>query len=162
MPAMAQDSIRPSHPTMVIHSVSKAECHRAIEAESRSIPRCPACGTISGRRHSWYYRTLRDLPVQGVPVIIRLKTGKWRCGTPNCDRSIFTERLPNLASPRARQTDAITEILTVMGHSAGGETSRRLLARLGIMVSGETIPLAPQAQGAEAASRAKAEGGWRR
>jgi transposase len=80
-----------------------------------------------------------DLPVQGVPVIIRLKTGKWRCRAANCVRSIFTERLPDLAAPRARQTDAIAEILTVMGHGAGGETSRRLLARLGIMVSGDTV-----------------------
>jgi hypothetical protein len=77
--------------------------------------------------------------VQGVPVIIRLKTGIWRCRAANCVRSIFTERLPDLAAPRARQTDAIAEILTVMGHGAGGETSRRLLARLGIMVSGDTV-----------------------
>ena len=94
MPGVAQKSIHPSYPTMIAQSVSKAESHRTIEAESRSIPRCPACGTTSGRRQAWYPRTLRDLPARGVPAIIRLQTGKWRCLAPNCDRPIFAERLP--------------------------------------------------------------------
>jgi len=136
---MAQKSIRLSRPAMVVHSVSMAEDRWVIEAETHSMPRCPSCGTPSGRQHSWYRRTLRDLPMQGIPVIIRLRVRKWRCQAPTYDRSIFAERLPGLASPRAHQTDAIADILAVMGHGAGGETSRRLLARLGIVVSGDTV-----------------------
>jgi len=127
---------------MIVHSLSKTDSNWRIEAESRTIPRCPLCGTCSERRHAWYYRTLRDLPVQGVPLIIRLKTRKWRCRVPNCDRSVFTERLPSLAAPRARQTDAIADILAAMGHGAGGEVSRKLLARLGIVASGLGRPIA--------------------
>src|SRR5579863_3429691 len=44
-----------------------------------------------------------------------------------------------LASPHAHQSDAIADILAVMGHGAGGETPRRLLARLGVVVSGDTV-----------------------
>ena len=103
------------------------------------MPRCPSCGTVSERRHGWYQRSLRDLPIQGVPVVIRLRVRKWRCEEPACERSIFAERLPGLASPYAHQSDAIADVLAVMGHGAGGETSRRLLARLGIVVSGDTV-----------------------
>src|SRR3954453_18357224 len=89
--------------------------------------RCPSSGTVSERQHSLYQRSLRDLPMQGVPVVIRLRVRKWRCEAPACERSIFAERLPGLASPHAHQSDAIADILAVMGHGAGGETSRRLL-----------------------------------
>ena len=58
---------------------------------------------------------------------------------PACERSIFAERLPGLASPHAHQSDAVADILAVMGHGAGGETSCRLLARLGVVASGDTV-----------------------
>src|SRR5579863_2113125 len=139
MALMVQKSIRPSHPAMIIHSVSKAEDQWVIEAESHAMPRCPSCGTVSNRKHSSYQLSLRDLPIQGVPVVIRLRVRKWRCEAPACKRSIFAERLPGLAAPHAHQSDAIADILAVMGHGAGGEASRRLLARLGVVVSGDTV-----------------------
>jgi len=99
---------------------------------------CDMRGRGEGRRrHGWYQRSFRDLPMQGVPVVIRLR--KWRCKEPAGERSIFAERQPGLASPYAHQSDAIADVLAVMVHGAGGETSRRLLARLGIVVSGDTL-----------------------
>jgi transposase len=69
------------------------------------MPRCPSCGTVSERQYSWYQRSLRDLPMQGIPVVIRLRVRKWRCEAPAYERSIFAERLPGLASPtRVRAT----------------------------------------------------------
>jgi len=124
---------------MIVHSVSRTEDHWFIEAESHARPRCPSCGSVSERQHSWYQRSLRDLLMQGVPVVIRLRVRKWWCAAPACERSIFTERLPGLAARHAQQSDAVVDILAVMGHSAGGEPSRRLLARLGIVVSGDTV-----------------------
>jgi hypothetical protein len=121
---MAQKSIRPSRPAMIVRSVRRADDRWVIEAESQSMPRCPSCGTPSERQHSWYQRI--HLPMQGVPVVIRLRVRKWRCQSPACDRSIFAERLPELASPHAHQTDVIGDILAVMGHGAGGEMSRKL------------------------------------
>ncbi len=44
-----------------------------------------------------------------------------------------------LACPYAHQSGAIADVLAVMGHGAGGETSRGLLARLGIVVSDDTV-----------------------
>ena len=75
----------------------------------------------------------------GAPLVIRLRVRKWRCEEPTGEPSIFAERLPGLVSPDAHQNDAIADVLAAMGHGAGGETSRRLLARLGIVASGDTI-----------------------
>jgi hypothetical protein len=119
---MTQKSIRPSRPSMIVHSVSRAEDQWVIEAESHSMPRCPCCGTVSERHHGWYQRSLRDLPMQGVPVVIRLRVRKWRCEEPTCERSIFVDRLPGLARPHAHQSDTIGDVLAVMSHGAGGET----------------------------------------
>jgi transposase len=91
------------------------------------------------QQHSWYQRRLHDLPMQGVPNVMRLRVRKWRRKASGRGCAIFPERLPGLASPRAHQSDAIGDILAVMSHGAGGEICRRLLAQLGIVVSGDTV-----------------------
>jgi addiction module HigA family antidote len=64
---------------------------------------------------------------------------RWRCRNQQCDRRIFTERLPGLAAPFARHTARLAEIVRLLGHSAGGRLSERLMRRLGMPVSGTTI-----------------------
>jgi transposase len=99
MPHMAHKSIRPSHPAMIVHSVSRVRDHWVVEAESCAVPRCPSCGAVSERQHSWYQRNPCELPVQGIPVVIRLRVRKWHCDAPACERSIFAERLPRSRLP---------------------------------------------------------------
>lgn len=100
---------------------------------------CPLCGMPSRSRHSFYMRTLGDLPAQGTPVAILVRVSRWRCRNERCDRQIFAERLPGLAAPSARQTDRLAEIVRLFGHSAGGRPSERLMARLGMRMSDSTI-----------------------
>jgi len=88
-----------------------------------------------------YIRTLRDLSAQGTPVKIRLRLARWRCRKDGCDRRIFAERLPRLASPYARRTARLAEIVRLFGHSVGGRPSERLMATLGMPVSDTTILL---------------------
>src|SRR5208282_2839284 len=83
--------------------------------------------------------TLRDLSAQGAPVIINARLARWRCRNQRCDRRIFTERLPGLAAPFARQTARLAGIVRLLGHSAGGRPSERLMRRLGMPVSDTTI-----------------------
>jgi transposase len=107
--------------------------------DSRQPTSCPGCGTQSKSRHSAYSRTLRDLSAQGAPVIINARLARWRCRNQRCDRRIFTERLPGLAAPFARQTARLAGIVRLLGHSAGGRPSERLMRRLGMPVSDTTI-----------------------
>lgn len=100
---------------------------------------CPCCGGVATRIHSWYTRQLGDLPWQGLAVAVRLRTRRWRCDNPLCARRIFTERLPLVAAPHARRTSRLAAILLVFGVAVGGLPGARLLATLGIAVSGDTL-----------------------
>jgi transposase len=72
---------------------------------------CPLCGRPSQRVHSWYRRTLADLPWAGIPAHIRLWSRRFFCDTPDCPRRIFTERLPGIAVPHARRTERLRDWL---------------------------------------------------
>src|ERR1700677_1850601 len=102
-----------------------------VTVDSRLPPAWPRCGALSNSRHSTYWRTLRDLSAQGAPVIVNTRLGRWRCRNRKCDQRIFTERVPSLAAPFARRTARLAGIVRLLGHSAGGRPSERLMRRLG-------------------------------
>jgi transposase len=89
--------------------------------------------------HSTYLRHLRDLPWQGQRVEIRVKTRRFRCRNRHCRRQIFAERLPGVATRRARETDRLTQNLRLVGYLLGGRPGSRLLERLGMKASRDTV-----------------------
>jgi Transposase/zinc-finger of transposase IS204/IS1001/IS1096/IS1165/Helix-turn-helix domain len=136
-------------------SVERGEQVWTVTVYSRQPTFCPGCGAQSKSRHSTYWRTLRDLSAQGAPVIVNARLGRWRCRNQRCDRRIFTERLPGLAAPFARRTARLAGIVRLLGHSAGGRPSERLMRRLGMPVSDTTI-LASLKEHAKARSESSA------
>jgi hypothetical protein len=120
-------------------SVERGEQAWTVTVESRRPTLCPGCGAQSKSRHGIYWRTLRDLSAQGAPVVVNARLGRWRCRNQRCGRRIFTERVPDLAAPFARRTARLAEIVRLLGHSAGGRPSERLMRRLGMPVSDTTI-----------------------
>ena len=73
-----------------------------IQVELRAcqaVSFCPACGNRSSRVHSRYWRTLADLPWEGIPVQILLRARKFFCVDERCTRRIFTEPLPGTVKP---------------------------------------------------------------
>jgi hypothetical protein len=77
--------------------------------------------------------------VQGSPVMLDLRAGRGRCGNGRCVRKIFTERVPKLATPWAQRTNRLHDVVRLIGHGMGGRPGERLLARLGMAVSDDTI-----------------------
>ncbi len=102
-------------------------------------PECPVCGQASRSRHSSYYRCLQDLPWQGMAVQVWLTVGRFRCRNKSCPREIFCERLPGVTRAYGRQTDRVSEIVRVVGYIAGGRPGQRLLIRLSIPTSDDTV-----------------------
>ncbi len=100
---------------------------------------CPLCDHPATRVHSWYTRRLADVPWQGLAVRLRLRTRRWFCDNPGCARRIFTERLPTGALPHAQRPRRLATIVLVSGIAVGGAPGARLLADLGIAVSGDTL-----------------------
>ena len=102
-----------------------------MEAHGQNSAVCPGCQSISRSRHSRYWRSLQDLPIQGAPVILRVHVGRWRCRNAGCERRIFTERSFNVCAPYARQTKRSDEIIAVVGRALGGRPGQRLMAGSG-------------------------------
>ena len=100
-----------------------------MEADGQDSAVCPGCQSISRSRHSRYWRSLKDLPVQGTPVILRLHVGRWRCRNAGCQRQIFTEHLSEVCAPHARQTKRSGEIIALVERALGGHAGQRLMSR---------------------------------
>lgn len=122
-----------------------------VDATRQAIP-CPLCGRRSHRIQSTYVRTLTDLPVSGEPVVLRVQVRRFICAAESCPRRIFAERFPDLAAPRARQTDRARAACQRVGYALGGRAGVRLATPLGLPTSRATllrrllaIPLPPSA-----------------
>jgi len=78
---------------------------------------------------------LADLPWATCRVRLHVQVRKFFCGTPDCPRRIFTERLPAVAAPWARRTTRLARLLSALGLALGGATRSKLTAQLGMAVS---------------------------
>ena len=96
---------------------------------------CPSCGQWSGSIHSRYERQLKDLPSSGFAVRITLEVRRFFCKCPSCPRTTFSERLPELTQPYARQTNRLRAIIHTWGLLVGVSMSKRLLGQLNIPAS---------------------------
>jgi len=132
-------NVLPAEWGLRVRSVEAFQDGWIIQVEGNSRARCPLCRAISVSRHSRYWRTIRDLPVQGAPVALRVRLSRWRCRNGHCKRRIFSERIPSVAAPHRQRTERLEEVIQIVGHSLGGRPAERLLARLGMPVSDDTI-----------------------
>jgi transposase len=80
-----------------------------------------------------------DLPWNGVPVRIRLRTRRFFCNREACAHHIFTERLPETTATHARRTLRMEQALRWLGLALGGAAGARTAQRLGLAVSGDTL-----------------------
>jgi transposase len=105
----------------------------------QTTARCPLCGRRSKRVHSRYERTLADLPWGEYAVTVRLRVRRLFCDAPCCERRIFAERPPGVAGPRARKTARLAERLTAVALALGGAAGARLVRKLGLTASRNTL-----------------------
>jgi transposase len=101
--------------------------------------RCPCCAVPSSSVHSRYQRHPTDLPWGMHQVHIQLTVRKFVCRNTTCTRRIFTERLPDLIAPSARQTHRLTAVLRAIGTALGGQAGARLAACLRLPTSPATL-----------------------
>ena len=91
---------------------------------------CPRCGHPSGRVHSSYERRLKDAPVGGHRVLIRLVVRRFFCGNPECAAVTFAEQVAGLTARRARRTPPLARTLSAIAAALAGRAGARLAARL--------------------------------
>ncbi len=137
---MARSTINPDPCCVQLEGIHPhADGLTIILRTSRKVVPCPDCDQRSDAVHSWYQRTLADLPWQGVAVRFLLNTRRWFCRNPACTRSIFTERLPDLVDPSARRTIRLATVIDAVAFALGGEAGHRLVVTLGLTLSPDTL-----------------------
>ena len=77
--------------------------------------------------------------MQGAVVTVKMRMSRWRCTNGDCERLTFADRPSESVSPYARRTGRIAELVHLFGHGVGGKPGERLLKRLGMPVSDDTI-----------------------
>jgi transposase len=106
---------------------------------TQEAPACPRCATAASREHSRYTRTLADLPWADVAVQVQLHVRKCFCPTATCVRTIFCERVPQLAQPWARRTQRLAARQERIGVALGGAAGERLADDLDQSASRDTL-----------------------
>ena len=102
--------------------VEAATAHSTLHIISMA-PRvlCPSCAWVTQWIHRYYTRTLAALPWATHRVTWPLRVRKFFCDHPPCRRQLFTEHLPDVAAPWARQTIrcAARQTAVALGGAAG-------------------------------------------
>ena len=93
---------------------------------------CPGCGTTATRVHGSYQRSLRDAPLAGVAVLIRLRVRRFLCRATSCRRRTFAEQIPGLTTPHARYSPPLRTALTAVAVALAGRAGARLATTLGM------------------------------
>jgi len=101
--------------------------------------RCPSCNDVSDRVHSYYHRTMKDLPVADHTVQLYLTVPRFRCLNPKCTRKTFVESLTGLALKHAQRTQRFTCSGTALGMALGGEAGQRAASKLHLPLSADTL-----------------------
>ncbi len=111
----------------------------ATALTTASEARCPRCQHPSSKVHSRYVRTLADLSCSGQRVRWLVQVRRFRCLNGDCERKIFTERLPTCAPAYARRTIRQAETLCELAFALGGRAGEPIVHLLGMPVSHDTL-----------------------
>jgi transposase len=82
---------------------------------------------------------VKDLPVGGIPLTLRLQVRRFFCDNSECARKTFVEGVPELALPFARKTVRLTEQLRQLGFAMGAEQGARSATALEMACSADTF-----------------------
>jgi transposase len=100
---------------------------------------CPTCAAEATHIHSYYQRTVADLPWASLPVQLRLHVRRFLCDNVACPRVTFSEPLPEVVAPFARRSRRLADEQRRLGLDVGGELGARIAQRQGMPVSPDTL-----------------------
>ena len=106
---------------------------------TRAQAECPRCRRPTSRVHSYYTRSVADLPWHGVAVRLHLRTRRFRCRNSLCTKRIFCERLPGVVAHYGRKTTRLDDALRLIGLLLGGEAGARATLKLAMRTSPDTL-----------------------
>jgi transposase len=105
----------------------------------RPTARCPLCHQPSATVHSYYTRTVADLPWSGRQVRLQVQTRRFVCRVAACRRRIFCERLTPFVAAYGRRTHGLRASLEQTGLALGGRAGARYAATQGTPARRQTL-----------------------
>lgn len=124
--------------SLVIHGVEEDDGAIVVRASTPLGPAvCPGCGVATKRVHAYIERRVADVPVDGRPVVVRVRARRMRCSTMDCWRQTFREPLTVARRYQRRTARLATQVGRVVRELAG-RAGARVLASLGVGLSRHT------------------------
>ncbi len=139
---MASVLLLPDSAVLALVSVEVNEEAKVITATARttgSVSNCPVCERAADRIHSNYVRTLADLPCSGQWVRWLIQVRRFWCQNTECERVIFSKRLPSCAPTYARRTVQQATVLCEVAFALGGKAAERIAHLLRMATSHDTL-----------------------
>lgn len=118
------------------------ETQSTIEVHAHSMTTrasCPACHRVSDRIHSYYSRTMKDLPSVEFSMQLQLSVPRFRCLNAKCKRATFSEPLDRLAPKHAQRTRRFSDACYTLGLALGGEAGQRAAHKLHLPASADSL-----------------------
>ena len=137
--AVSVGQLLPKSRQLTLDKIEWTESGWVLEVHGPDRAPCPTCRKVSHSRHSRYWRTLKDLPAHGSKVTVKLHVNRWRCRNQSCAVRFFTLPLAGVAQAHARETNRLRDLTLVVGHALGGLPGQRLMSRLSMPTSDDTI-----------------------
>jgi len=100
---------------------------------------CPLCHQPSATVHSYYTRTVADLPWGGIRATLCVRTRRFACPVDACERKVFCERLTEFVPVYGRRTHNARTFLERIGLALAGRAGARLAHAQGMPVSRMTL-----------------------
>lgn len=86
---------------LVVEDVRDGGDAVVVTARTRDVDvPCPVCGIPTAKVHGYHRRSLADVPVDGRPVVVRLRVRRLVCQVLGCRRQTFREQIPSAVSLR--------------------------------------------------------------
>ncbi len=99
---------------------------------------CPGCGTEAGRVRGSRERTAAGVPAGGRRVVVKLRARRMRCPVLGCGVQAFCGQVPGVAGRYQRRAVRRAGQAEAAVRALAGRAGARLLAALGVGVSGHT------------------------
>ena len=130
----------PEETQLVIENIKVDQEKLNVYARSGAkMVSCPDCQIESNKPHSHYQRRPQDLPCFGRQTQLHLTVRRFFCGNQLCPRRTFAEPFPCLLARKARRTQRLKQKQLTVAFAMSGEEGCRVLAALGMPLSGDTL-----------------------
>ncbi|MFD3761987.1 transposase family protein, partial [Streptomyces sp. NPDC058622] len=121
---------------LVVEDVADGGDAVVVTAHTRDVPvSCPVCRTPTAKVHGYHRRTVRDVPVDGRPVVVYLRIRRLVCPVLGCRRQTFREQIPGLLKRHQRRTVRLAGQISQVARELCGRAAARLAGLLAVPVS---------------------------